>query len=298
VDAWWQVVVAAPGEATEGVVNFLWEQGAVGVVEEESPAAAPAVRAFFPGTADAGELARRVRDYVSGLRAVGFPVPLDPVVSALVDPGWATAWREHFRPRPVGRTLLIAPPWDPVQAPGRQTIVIDPGRAFGTGQHATTAGCLERLEAALTGAPPARALDIGTGSGILAIAAARLGVPEVLAVDDDPDAVENARVNAGRNGVGDRVRCLLADVAHLDTGAAPLVIANLLAPLHRRLAARYAALVTPGGRLILGGILDGEADDVEAHVARRGFVAGGRLALEGWTTLELARGDAPVHRPA
>jgi ribosomal protein L11 methyltransferase len=289
VDAWWEVVVAAPGEATEGVVNFLWEQGAVGVVEEESPADAPAVRAFFPGTTDAADLAARVREYVSGLRALGFPLPADASVSPLDDPGWATAWREHFRPRPVGRTFTIAPPWDATGEPGRRTIVIEPGRAFGTGQHATTAGCLERLEEALAERQPSRALDLGTGSGILAIAAACLGVADVLAIDDDPDAVENARVNAGRNGVAARVRCLLADALALDAAPAPLVLANLLAPLHRRLADRYTSLVTSGGTLILGGILDGEAEDVETHVAARGFAPVARLAREGWSTLELRR---------
>ncbi len=289
MDAWWQVVVTAPGEATEGIVNFLWEQGAVGVIEEESPASTPAVRAFFPGTTDADDLAARLRDYVSGLRALGFRVPLEATVSALEDPGWATAWREHFRPRPVGRTLLIAPPWDPIAAAGRHTIVIEPGRAFGTGQHATTVGCLERLEDVVDAGAPARALDLGTGSGILAIAAACLGIIDVLAVDDDPDAVENARVNTEHNGVAARVRCLVADAATVDTGTTPLVLANLLAPLHRRLAGRYADLVAPAGTAILGGILDGEADELEAHVARRGFAPVARLSREGWTTLELRR---------
>jgi ribosomal protein L11 methyltransferase len=299
VHAWWQVVVAAPGEATEGVVNFLWEQGAVGVIEEESPAAAPAVRAFFPGTTDADDLAARVREYVSELRALGFRSPLETSVSALGDPGWATAWREHFRPRPVGRTLVVAPPWDAAASAGRHTIVIEPGRAFGTGQHATTTGCLERLEDVVAAGAPPRALDLGTGSGILAIAAARLGIPEVLAVDDDPDAVENARVNAERNGVAARVRCLLADASAVDPGATPLVLANLLAPLHRRLAGRYADLVAPGGVLVLGGILDGEASALEAHVASHGFAPAARLSREGWTTLELRRAaNAPLHRPA
>jgi ribosomal protein L11 methyltransferase len=299
VEAWWQVVVTDPGDATEGVVNFLWEQGAVGVVEEESPTTAPGVRAFFPGTTDADDLAVRVRDYVSGLRALGFPGPLDASVSALGDPGWATAWREHFRPRSVGRSLLIAPPWDPVTSAGRHTIVIEPGRAFGTGQHATTVGCLERLEDAVAADAPPRALDVGTGSGILAIAAARLGVPDVLAVDDDPDAVENARVNTERNGVAARVRCLVADATAVEAVATPLLLANLLAPLHRRLAGRYADLVAADGTLILGGILDNEAAELEAHVAGHGFAPVARLSREGWSTLELRRSPhAPIHRRA
>ena len=139
---------------------------------------------------------------------------------------------------------------------------------------------------------PPRMIDVGTGSGILAIAAARLGVGAILAVDDDPDAIACAMANAARNRVSDRVRCLLADAERLDEVPAPLVVANLLSAAHRRLAAHYERSLLPGGTLLLGGILDGEAADVASALGGHGFVPRASLSVEGWTTLELR---APLH---
>jgi ribosomal protein L11 methyltransferase len=174
---------------------------------------------------------------------------------------------------------------------------------------------------------PAFAIDIGTGSGILAIAAARLGVPEILAIDEDPDAVRSAVANAALNGVPDRIRCVVAEASTLAadptvraasivsenpgaaehaschkvvTRPAPLVIANLLSAAHRRLASHYRRLVEPGGMLVLGGILDTEADGVSHHVCPAGFTPSTRYTVDEWATLVLRReheepGHAPLH---
>ncbi len=287
--AYWEIDVAVPPDASEPVTNFLWELGALGVVEEDVPGAIPRLRAFYPAQADAAGLESRVRAYADGLRALGLPAPGPPRVAPLEDADWAGAWRAHFRPVAVGRRLLVAPPWDAPTVDGRLTLVIEPGRAFGTGHHGTTAGCLEVLERLLARAPAPEAVDLGTGSGILAVAAARLGVERVLAVDDDSDAVAAAAANAERNGVAGRVRCVLADAGALDAPPAPLVLANLLSAAHARLAPRYAALVTPGGALVLGGILEAEASGVADAVARNGFVPSETRAIEGWVTLRLER---------
>jgi ribosomal protein L11 methyltransferase len=285
---YWQLTVPVEDALAEGVANFLWEAGAVGVVEEQAPDARVRVRAFFPAGVDGGLLAG-VHEYLDGLRQLGLGAGGPATLAPLPDDDWGRAWRAHFRPLPVGRGLLVAPPWDVPDAPGRLVLVIEPGRAFGTGHHGTTAGCLARLEARLAAGAPAAALDLGTGSGILAVAAARLGVAAVLAVDDDPDAVAAAEANAARNGVADRVRCRCADVRALDAPAAPLVLANLLTAAHHGLASRYAALVAPGGTLVVGGVLDPEVTDVAATLARHGFTARATLSLDGWTTLELER---------
>src|SRR5207245_2021148 len=124
--------------------------------------------------------------------------------------------------------------------------------------HGAAAGCLEALEAVIDRDGPSRMLDVGTGSGILAIAAARLGVGAILAVDDDPDAVACAMANVARNHVSDRVRCALADATALRESRVPLLVANLLSAAHRRLAAQYLRSLTPGGTLLPGGILDGD----------------------------------------
>ncbi len=294
--AYVEVLVDAGDDALEALTNFLWEQGAVGVVEEAAAGEAPRVRAFFPATGPDDALAARVDAYLEGLQALGVAAGPRARVAPLADTDWTAAWREHFRPVAVGRALLVTPPWETPPPGDRVVLVIEPGRAFGTGYHGTTAGCLELLEALVAGAPPARAIDLGTGSGILAIAAARLGVAGVLACDTDPDAVAAAAVNAERNGVAGRVRAVVADAATLAAEPAPLVLANLLAAAHRALAPRYRALVTAGGALVAGGLLDGEADDVAAALAAHGFRREASRSLEGWTSLTLRH--APLHASA
>jgi ribosomal protein L11 methyltransferase len=295
---WWDLTIPASDEVSEGLTNFLWEIGALGVVEESAPGQRPRLRAFFAGTAEPDDLMARVTGYVEALGALGLPAPGIPGIAPLHDEGWAEAWREHFKPVPVGRRLVVVPPWSATASDGRQAIVIEPGRAFGTGHHGSTAGCLVAVETIVDTDRPPRAIDLGTGSGVLAIAAARLGVESTLAVDDDPDAVAAAIANAARNGVSDRVRCLHGDAGTLDTFPAPLVLANLLAAAHHRLAPRYARLVAPQGALVLGGILDGEAHAVADTVGRAGFALDHTVSLEGWTTVVLRRaeaGDATVH---
>jgi ribosomal protein L11 methyltransferase len=217
-------------------------------------------------------------------------------VASLADADWNAAWREHFRPLPVGDRLLVAPPWDVPATSERLVLVIEPGRAFGTGHHGTTAGCLALLDMLVARDRPARAIDLGTGSGILAVAAARLGVGEIVACDSDPDAVAAAEVNASRNGVAPHVRAVLADAATLTVVPAPLVLANLLAAAHRALAGRYRKLVAAGGVVVLGGLLDAEADSVADTLAAHGFAREALVSLEGWTSLALRH--APLHASA
>jgi ribosomal protein L11 methyltransferase len=289
---YWELTIGLPAELAEGLTNLAWELGALGVVEEERPGTGAALRAFFPETVSAPELEASVRRYLDGLAALGFVPASDLRVAPLADGNWADAWRAHFTPRAVGRRLLIVPPWDEQGANGRIVITIEPGRAFGTGHHGTTAGCLEALEAVVERDRPARMLDLGTGSGILAIAAARLGVDAVLAVDDDPDAVACAMANAARNHVSDRVHCVLADAATLREPPVSLLVANLLSAAHRRLAGGYLRALVPGGTALLGGILDAEAADLVAELAAHELVHRTSVSVEGWTTLELR---APLH---
>lgn len=287
---YWELTLTVPIGAAEGLTNFLWETGALGVVEEERPGEPPELRAFFPETTPPAILAERVTAYAEGLTALGFGAVGHPRVTALEDGGWAEAWREHFRPIAVGRRFVITPPWETPDAAGRLVLVIEPGRAFGTGHHGSTAGCLEAIERTIgAGHAPARAVDLGTGSGILAIALARLGVGHVLAVDEDPDAVAAAGANAVRNDVVAQVESRVDDAATLEIAPAPFVIANLITAAHRRLAPRYARYVAPGGTLILGGIIDAEAAEVTRTMATHGWRANGAVSREGWSTLVFTR---------
>jgi ribosomal protein L11 methyltransferase len=287
---YWELALALPADdVAEGLTNFLWEQGALGVVEEQAPGTPASLRAFFPGTLDGDGLQARVGAYVESLRGLGFAALEPPRVIPLADGNWAEAWREHFQPVPVGRRLLVVPPWHATTDASRLTLVIEPGRAFGTGHHGTTAGCLEALERIAATAVPSHALDLGTGSGILAIAAARLGVGSVLAIDEDPDAIAAAQTNATGNGVGDRVCCRVAEAGALEVAPVALVLANLLSAAHRRLAPAYLRYLAPGGALVLGGILEDEADGLMQALARHGLAPDETRVREGWATLVLAR---------
>lgn len=303
----WELTVPTSDAASEALTNFLWEEGALGVVEEEAPGKRERLRAFFPSTATESSLVGRVATYLEALAALGVAVHGEPRATLLADGDWVEAFRAHFRPLPVGRRFVVAPPWETPAMPGRLLLVIEPGRAFGTGHHGSTAGCVEALETIVETSRPATAIDLGTGSGILAIAAALLGVPRIVAIDTDPDAVTAVAENAPRNGVSDRIEGVVADAATIRVAPAPLVVANLLASAHVTLAARYGELVTPGGTLVLGGILDAEAATVEETLGRHGWAARRALTCEGWTTLVLARDDgdaeaaarhAPRHDPA
>ncbi len=285
---YWELAISASEAVEDALTNFLWELGALGVVGEEGPTRELRLRAFFPAAA-ATDLEARLADYLAGLRALGLPTTHGAILTRLADVDWTEAWRAHFRPLPVGRRLLIAPPWEAAPAPERLLIVIDPGRAFGTGHHASTVGCLESLEDIVEREAPPSAIDLGTGSGILAIAAIRLGVSTVLAVDDDPDALACAATNAGRNGVAGSIRPLESDAGAVVSPAVGLVLANLLAPAHLRLGADYARYVAPGGALVLGGILEAEATAVLATVAGHGFVSGAIRSADGWSTVVLRR---------
>ena len=209
--AFWQLTVPTSPETSEGLTNFLWEQGALGVVEEESPVSSARLRAFFPDSASSTALVTSVREYAAGLATLGFPTaPGDVEIAPLLEEAWASAWQQSFPPRAVGRRLWVKPPWEAAEAADRIPVVIEPGRAFGTGHHGSTEGCLALLDEAIADTPPERVLDIGTGTGILAVAAIKLGAGLVVALDVDPDAIAAARVNAARNGCADRIELLMA----------------------------------------------------------------------------------------
>jgi len=286
----WQLTIPASPDCSDGLTNFLWEQGALGVVEEEAPGVPPRLRAFFAESMSSTRLLAAVQDYQASLRSLGFAIESHGTeIAPLLDEAWASAWQQSFPAREVGRRLLVLPPW--IEAPARPvgtervTVIIEPGRAFGTGHHGTTEGCLVLLEEALAAAPGAAVLDIGTGTGILAIAALKLGAPTVLAIDVDPDAVSAAQVNGGRNGcAGLRVR--LAEPQEIPDRF-PLVLANLLTHTHLALAPQYTRLVAPGGSLVLGGMLQDEDGRVSDALASAGFTTRSRLALEGWASLRL-----------
>ena len=189
---------------------------------------------------------------------------------------WAEAWKRHFKPIEIGSALLIKPGWSRRRPrKGQAVIVLDPGLGFGTGQHPTTAFCLRQVAARRDPAVRQSFLDIGTGSGILAVAAARLGYSPVEAIDCDPEAVRAARANARRNRVLDRIRLRRADLTRLPSPRAQydLICANLISTLLVSERQRILAHLTADGTLVIAGILK-----TEFAAVRKTFEAAG-LAL-------------------
>jgi ribosomal protein L11 methyltransferase len=206
---------------------------------------------------------------LAALRAGGLdPGPGRVVVGRVRREDWAESWKRHFKPLEFGSALLLKPGWSRRRArPGQAVVVLDPGLSFGTGQHATTSFCLRQLVARRRAARPGSFLDIGTGSGILAIAAVKLGYRPVAAFDFDPDSVRIAGANARRNRVAGRIQLRRADLTRARAAGAQrfdLVCANLTADLLVSQAARILHRLAPGGTLVLAGILESQFAAVRA----------------------------------
>jgi ribosomal protein L11 methyltransferase len=207
-------------------------------------------------------------------------------IEHVVGDAWRDGWRAYFKPMRVGKRLVIKPSWEPYEpVAGDVVLTLDPGQAFGTGTHETTRLLLAELEARLP--PAARVLDVGTGSGILGVACLLLGASSVEALDNDPLAVDAARENAERNGVGAKLHASLTPVGTLTTRY-PLVLANIEARVLIPEAANVAARVEPGGLLLLSGLLHTDVDSVRA--AYPGFTELGRPELGEWRALVLREG--------
>jgi ribosomal protein L11 methyltransferase len=208
--------------------------------------------ALFPEQADLAPLQESIRDHLCGLQ-----IPMH--IEALSDSDWESAWRDHFNPMRFGARLWVCPAGADCPQQDAVVVTLDPGAAFGTGTHATTAMCLEWLDRH----PPVgqTVIDYGCGSGILAIAAARLGAVRVYAIDIDERAVEVTRDNALLNGVADKLIAALPDALTIEP--AQLVIANILANPLQELAAQLCGYLYPGATILLTGILDHQAADVQ-----------------------------------
>lgn len=215
------------------------------------------------------------------------------VVSAQpLDPAWRERWKRWFVGFDVSARLRVRPPWEVAAAGDAATVIIEPGMAFGTGQHETTRLCLEAIDAAFSGgAPPAEVLDVGTGTGILAIAAALLGASRVVAVDNDPDAVAITVDNADVNGVASRIEASATALSRV-RGAFPLVVANILAPVLMGMAPELARHTAPDGALVLSGILATQADNVIAAYGSVGMALASRAQAGEWVRLDLCWPDA------
>ncbi len=287
----------APGGTSVEPGFRLTDEGLGAVVDATKPAI---VRAYLPGIdpAGVGVAVAAATAALGHLQAFGLR-PIGELQTRLVhEDDWAEAWKSHFPVLRVGRRIVIRPTWRRHRRrPEDVVLSLDPGMAFGTGLHPTTRLCLAALEAladegllasgrARDGS--ARIIDVGCGSGILAIAAGKLGAGELLGVDTDPIAVESTIANARLNGLTRRVRVRRGSVPSGE-GPFDLVLANLIASLLVQLACPLRDELAPGGRILASGIFRDREGDVRAAFEAAGLRLGRRWAEEDWVALEAIR---------
>lgn len=286
-DLWLQLSLKAPSAALDAISNFLIERGSPGVVLRRNE-----VRAFFARPAKSLALKRDIQRFLRGIKGI-YPGVGEQALSwtVLKDRNWSRSWRRFFSPQKVGKSFCVTPPWaDPPPSRRRQVITIEPGMAFGTGTHATTRCCLEFLEeaSAALGGQRFTALDVGTGSGILAIALAKLGARRVLGLDMDSIALKAARLNVRQNRVGRTVR-----LSHSKLGVIresfSVVVANLTAETILGLASLLEKRVSARGYLVLSGILRPKADEVVRRFCPDPFVLVHEATHREWVTLLLEK---------
>ena len=304
-DRWLEVTLPVPADRLERVCDILTVNGMAGlVVEEEGDflrfleqnrqywdyvdeglaarmKGASRVKFYVP---DSEEGQKQLRQYLAGLE------DHEPQTVSLREEDWATSWQKYYQPIPVGKRVYIVPDWmrgEPVPD-GRTPLYLNPGLTFGTGAHPTTQLCLELLEEVLQSGD--KVLDLGCGSGILAIAALALGASRAVGVDIDPKAADVAFENAALNGVGpDRLSVYAGDVlsdkklaAKLGPGQNRVVLANIVADVIIPLSAKAGEFMTPDGVFLTSGVIDGREDEVRAALEANGFAVVKHLERGGW----------------
>jgi ribosomal protein L11 methyltransferase len=307
---WAQIACEVPSALVDELSEFLIELTSTGVtidnlvldtfsLEPDDDSPIKTVTAYFPLE---GTLDERLAEIKTWLAEHGPCIPgfvyREPTVTRIQEEDWSNNWKEHFKPLRIGRRLVVKPTWEDFSPRARDIVLeLDPGMAFGTGTHPTTMLCLSVLEKTMSGAEeeivkpgvePITVLDVGTGSGILSIAAAKLGAGRVTAVDIDAEAVGVALENCSLNGVSDLVAVSDTPLAMI-TGAFDIVLANILAEDLARMAPELQERMNPGALLILSGILTEKESMVCAAYDRPELVLQ-EIAREGdWSCLVYRR---------
>jgi ribosomal protein L11 methyltransferase len=255
---------------------------------------------YCPASGKEDDLLQHIQQYLDELRQVGVNIGTAELNTALLNPtDWSTAWKRFFKPLRVGDHLVIKPSWQPFEAlPDDIVIEIDPGMAFGTGLHASTRLCLRLLEQHIR--PGDTVLDVGVGSGILSIAAARLGAAYVQGVDVDPDAVEiareNIRLNAQtydpHNSFADRIEVLVGSIDTLSmTEKFDCIVMNIRPNIILPLIPYAEAVLQTGGALIISGILEEEGAELIHEVRSFDLLVHNHLEEDGWIAYILSQMD-------
>lgn len=319
---WHELTIHTTEEAVEMISNFLHEAGAGGVSIEESgtlnkerdtsygqwyerplndiPEGRAVIKGYFNEETDLNEIQRELEPRIEQLRTFDIDPGSYSFEQRTVDEDeWADAWKQYFKPQRVSERLTIKPTWEdyePVSA-AEQIIELDPGMAFGTGTHPTTSLCLRTLESVIKGGE--EVIDVGTGSGILAIGAVKLGAKHVLALDLDPVAVSSAQANTSLNGLEQQITVKESDLLSVLDGNDPslgvklpvkIVVANILAEIILLFIEDVYKALEPGGIYIASGIWKNKEQVVEEALTAAGFTIEDKHRDEDWIAFVARKG--------
>jgi ribosomal protein L11 methyltransferase len=287
---WLVVTLFVPKAMTEAVSNFLMEQGIRGIEEIEGDLTSQGLRAYFPEDGKEKRILHALHRYLKSLKKIIPEIPRTSIITASVpEQDWGENWKRFFKPVQVTSRFVVKPPWSKVRLKrGQIPIDITPGMAFGTGTHATTLLCIRALEKRLK-KRGLSVLDVGTGSGILSIIAAKLGAKEVWGIDIDGVAVENARENIEKNQVSTLVRIRKGGIGCLQKKF-DVIVANIDLKNLRRMRRPLSNHLKTQGFLILSGILRGEKDRLRRYVTETGLLQSEKDTEEGeWVCLTFKR---------
>ena len=275
---WIRVTVPSSAEAFEAVSNFLFENGTSGLEETED-----SIVGYFPESASIDALNKLIQQYIQSLQRMGLDVS-PPQLEIVPQEDWSKKWRESFGPIQVTDRIRIWPAWidDPEPEDG-VTLRIMPRMAFGTGSHETTQICLELLEKHVRAGQSI--LDVGTGSGILAIAAIRLGAGRAVGVDIESEAIENAGENARLNGVPGQIRFYCDEVTSMPEMKTDLILANINRTVLEKLIPQLTRFTYENSIYILSGLLMSESEQMKRFLIRQQFEIIEELEKGEWTGL-------------
>lgn len=305
---WIEISLTTEGEYAEAIVDVLQKYGHQGVLierpgfdlvdkweEDIPPARELTVKAYMPADANAPDKQQQLRDALRYMNMIA-PMP-EPEFRYLEEEDWAEAWKVHYKPLRLGNRLYICPEWinpSTLEDLSEDDIIIrlDPGMAFGTGTHPSTQLCLVATEDIVGGRPGLSVLDLGCGSGILSIAAAKLGAAHVLALDIDDLAITSTNENAGRNGVADKIQAQSGSLESLVHAARrfDLALVNILARVIINMCDEgLGQIIRPNGVGVFGGIIYDQVDEVEAALRKTNLEPYKRRTSGEWVVVEARR---------
>lgn len=284
---WQEISVKTESEAVEAISEIFHRLGAGGVVIEDNDThkvSYSVVKGYLPVNKDLAGKLDELKEEIAEIAVRMGKNPYETGHIIVNDEDWANSWKKYFKPLKIGERIIIRPTWEPY-TPAMDEIVldIDPGMAFGTGSHASTSLCMRFLENYIKGGM--KVLDVGTGTGILAMCAAKLGAKEVLAVDNDPVAVKVAEENIALNSLGNIVKTAQHDLLNGVNIKADLIVANIIAEIILKLITQVPACLKKGGIFIASGIIGERKNEIIEAAGRLNYQLLEEKEEEDWAAL-------------